>query len=158
MFFHQSEIEAILQKVIDNFLLPRFHSSGYAGNSMRATGEWEQSLEIKLGDDSGTIRGRHYTEQLAKGRAPGKRPPISALKKWAQAKFGVGDKEATSIAFAVAKKIENEGTEYYQRGGTDLLEVFAEPATVQFIQEQLAGILRVRLEESLIRNAEEAFS
>lgn len=158
MWFEPSEIESVLQKVIDNFLLPRFHSSGYISKTMKATGEWERSLEIKLGDDSGTIRGRQYSEQLAKGRAPGKRPPISVLKKWAQAKFGVGEKEATSIAWAVAKKIEKVGTQYHIQGGTDLLEVLEEPRTLQFIQEELGGILKNRLAENLIRNAQKAFA
>lgn len=153
MWFEPKDIEAVLQKVIDNFLLPRFHEL-----KMKATGEWEQSLEIKVGDDAGTIRGRDYSEQLAKGRAPGKMPPIKPLIRWAKAKFGVSEKEATSIAWGVAKKIQKVGTQYHIQGGTDLLEVLEDPKTLQFIQEELGGIARVKIAERLQRNAQMAFS
>ncbi len=158
MWFETHELENILQKVIDNFLIPRFHESGYISKTMRATGEWEESLEIKIGDDSGVIRGRDYSEQLAKGRGPGSMPPIKDLIRWAKAKFGVGEQEATSIAWAVGKKIQKVGTQYHIQGGTTLLEVFEEPKTIEFIQEQLSAILTVRVAENLQRNAEQAFN
>lgn len=152
MWFEKHELEAILQKVIDNFLIPRFNELG-----MNASGEWLANLEIEVGDDEGKIRGRKYSEQLAKGRRPGKAPPIRQLERWVNAKLGISGTEALSMAFAIAKKIEKEGTTWYKKGGTDLIEVLSEPKTIQFMQEELIAIARVRVAETLQRNTQEIF-
>ena len=153
MYINPDEIKFILMKVVDLFLLPRFRELG-----MNATGEWVEHIEINVGLNSGTIRGRQYTEQLAKGRRPGSMPPIAPLEKWVNAKFGIHGTQAKSIAFAIAKKIEKEGTSWYQKGGSDLIEIFEEPKVLEFIQNEMSGILQVRISENLIRNAQEAFS
>ena len=111
-----NEIKEVMQEVVDKFLLPRFHSVGYQGSSMRATGEWERSLEVSSENNIGKIRGRDYSESLAKGAKP-HMPPVSDLVKWAKAKFGYDDVRATRMAWGVAKKIQREGTEYYKEGG-----------------------------------------
>lgn len=143
------QINNILIKVVDLFLIPKFESLG-----MDATGEWLESLEIVVGEDRGTIRGRHYSEQLAKGREPGKPPPIAPLKKWAMAKFGYDEKKALGVAFAVSKKIAKSGTSWYQKGGTDLIEILNSDKVISFINEQLAEKLQVTLAEELQRNAQ----
>ena len=152
MWFETHELETILQKVIDNFLIPRFNEL-----KMNASGEWLASLEIEIGNDDGKIRGRDYSEQLAQGRRPGKAPPIRHLEKWVNAKLGISGTEATSIAFAISKKIAKEGTSWYKKGGTDLIEVLSEPKTIQFMQEELIAIAQVRVAENLQRNAEQVF-
>lgn len=153
MFFSKDEIERVMNKVIELFVLPRFNELG-----MEATGEWRENLHAVANLDSGSIMGRQYSEQLANGRAPGKLPPISALEKWVTAKFGVTGPQAKSMAWAVAKKIEKEGTSWYQKGGSNLIEVLEEPRTLQYIQDELGVIARVRITEQLQRNAQEAFS
>ena len=152
MWFETHELETIIQKVIDNFLIPRFNEL-----KMNASGEWLASLEIEIGNDDGKIRGRDYSEQLAQGRRPGKAPPIRHLEKWVNAKLGISGTEATSIAFAISKKIAKEGTSWYKKGGTDLIEVLSEPKTIQFMQEELIAIAQVRVAENLQRNAEQVF-
>lgn len=152
MYFTSNEIESVLLKVVDLFLIPKFRELG-----MNATGEWINSLEVVANNnDSGTIRGRQYSEQLAKGREPGKRPPITPLVKWVTAKFGISGKQATSMAFAISHKIANEGTTWYQKGGSDLIEVLEDQKVIEYIQNQLGGILRTKLSNELIRNAETA--
>ena len=147
------EIEVILWKVIDTFLIPRFHQL-----EMNASGEWIQSLEVQATPTGGKIRGRDYSEQLAKGQPPGKRPPIPALEKWVQAKMGRSGDEARQIAWAVAKKIERDGTTWYQQGGSDLLEVLETPEVIDFIQNELIATARVRLAENLNRTAQKIFA
>ena len=136
MFFLQSEIEDITQKVVDLFLIPRFNEL-----NMNATGEWIASID--------------YSEQLAKGRAGGSMPPISAMERWVNAKLGIYGKEANSIAWGIAKKIEKSGTSWYQKGGSDLIEVLSEPRTIQYIQDEMRAIATVRIADNLIRNAQE---
>lgn len=153
MYLSSDQTEEILNKVIELFILPRFQELG-----MRATGEWEQNLSAEAtGLNSGSIIGRQYTEQLVNGREPGKLPPISALEKWVTAKFGLTGKEATSMAWAVAKKIAKQGTSWYEKGGSNLMEVLEEPRTLQYIQEEVGGKFRLKIQEELIRNAEEIF-
>jgi len=121
-----------MQGVIDKFLKPKFISLG-----MNATGQWLNSLEPRVVNGQGQIWGMDYTYWLAHGRAPSeKMPPISALIPWVTAKFGIGGNEAKSIAFAVAKKIQKEGTEYYP-AGTDLLEILHSKEVADFIYSQL---------------------
>ncbi len=150
MFFKPEEVEAILLKVIDLFLIPRFREL-----RMNATGEWLNTLGVEALGDSGVIKGRQYSEQLAKGRLPGKKPPIKPLQKWAMAKFGADEKRALGIAYAVAQKIEKEGTTHYKKGGTDLIEILESPKVIEFIQNELGVIAQSRITEQLIRNAEE---
>lgn len=150
MFLEKQEIESVLQKVVDLFLIPRFKEL-----NMNASGEWLQSLEVVAENDKGIIRGKHYSKQLAKGREGGSLPPIDAIEKWVKVKFGLSGSEARQRAWAIAKKIERSGTRYYQQGGTDLLEVLEEPRVTQFIREELGAIARVKVAEELKRNAQQ---
>lgn len=136
-------IQKAMQGVIDNFLIPKFIQLG-----MNATGKWIQSLEAYAENGTGYIRGQHYTFQLVNGRAGGTRPPIAPLQRWVQAKLGIGGAEGLGIAFAVAKKIEREGTDYYPEG-TDLLEVLNSPEVRQYIYtsigEGLSGQIKTEI-------------
>lgn len=107
---------------------------------MRASGEWEQSLEVKVSGLSGIITGSHYTEQLVNGREPGKFPPIKAIRQWILEKpiHFVGKIKLSSLAFLIARKIANDGTKYYQQGGTDLIESVITPERIQQIIDDVS--------------------
>ena len=128
--------EDTLNEVVKRFLIPKLNEL-----KMNASGKWLQSLEV----ENNKIRGRKYTEQLVYGRAGGKRPPIAPLEKWVQAKFGYSGTQAKSMAFAVAKKIEKEGTSWHQKGGSDLLEVLETPEVINFINEKLGNYLTTEI-------------
>ena len=152
-YFQPQDIERILTEVVNRFLIPRFRELG-----MNATGEWLDSLEVTTGENSGTIRGREYSQQLALGRKPGKRPPIAPLEKWVNAKFGITGAQARSMAFAIATKIAKEGTTWYQKGGIDLIEVLESIEVRQYITGEMRGILQIELSERLIRQTQEILS
>lgn len=135
-----------LEKAID-VLIAKYRSLG-----MESTGDWSRELDAVVGINAGEIWGAHYTEQLVFGREPGKRPPISPLERWASAKFGVSGREATSMAFAVATKIAKEGTGWYQKGGSDLLEVLDDPQVVDTFYSEIGSYLRVMVVEDLQRD------
>lgn len=153
MFWSKDEIDRVLNKVVELFLLPRFDELG-----MHATGEWRQTIQVISDIDSGTIMARRYTEQLVKGLGPGHHVPIPALQKWAKAKFGLNDQAALSAAFAVREKIYQKGTTWYEQGGSNLIEVLEEPRVIQFIQDELGVIARGRIAEELRRNAQQIFA
>ena len=132
-----------MQGVIDNYLKPKFIELG-----MNATGQWLNSLEARAVNGNGEIWGMDYTYWLANGRKPGTMPPVSALIPWVNAKFGISGKEGLGIAFAVATKIKNEGTEYYPNG-TDLLEVLNSNEVNAYASKTLGDFLIIELNKIL---------
>lgn len=141
-----------MQGVIDLFLIPKFTSLG-----MNATGQWIQSLEAKAVNGNGEIWGMDYTYWLVNGRKPGTAPPVSALLPWVTAKFGIGGNEAKGIAFAVATKIKNEGTNYYPEG-TDLLEILRSPEVSAYVTEQIQTWFTIEINKVLKKQLDDNFS
>lgn len=142
----------ILQGVIDNFMIPRFMELG-----MDATHTWLQNIQPRVIEGVGYIYGMDYTYFLANGRAPGRRPPASALLPWVNAKFGIGGQEALSIAFAVATKIGKEGTRFYP-DGTDLLEILNSNEVKQYIYTNLGQALTVEISALMVKQIRDNFN
>jgi len=138
-------ITQTMHGVIDLFLKPKFISLG-----MNATGKWLNSLEPKAINGNGEIWGMDYTYWLVNGRKPGKMPPVQALIPWVNAKFGIGGNEAKSIAWAVAVKIKNEGTDYYP-DGTDLLEVLNSQECRKYVETQLSTFYSFEISKLLVK-------
>jgi len=136
--YNYNESQSILQKHMEEIkhdLIAKYRELG-----MKASGQWEESLEVKVERLSGTILGEPYTEQLVNGRAPGKFPPISAIRQWVIDKgINYYGKQSTlnSIAFLVARKIAQEGTRYFQQGGTDLVSSVITPQRIQRIIDEV---------------------
>lgn len=141
-----------MKGVIDNFLKPKFISLG-----MNATGKWLESLEAKAVNGNGEIWGMDYTYWLANGRKPGTMPPVSKLIPWVNAKFGVGGKEAIGIAWAVATKIKNEGTNYYP-DGTDLLEVLNSDEVKKYVQDAIGSFVTIEINKILKKQLNDNFT
>lgn len=141
-----------MQGVIDLYFKPKFIALG-----MNASGEWLNSLEARAENGTGEIWGRDYTRYLVNGRAPGKRPPIAPLITWVGNKLGVHGREGISIAYAVAKKIEKEGTDYFP-SGTDLLEILESKEVQQFIYDRLAIYINGKIEAEIKRNLQQIFA
>lgn len=141
-----------MQEVVDKFLIPHFLRLG-----MDATGEWRKNVSVRAGDNVGYIDGRHYSEQLVYGRKPGKRPPIAPLERWVKAKLHLSGKEAKGVAFAISNKIAKEGTSWYQKGGSDLIEILESKQVIDYINSQIGNYLRVEVQLQIRRTAKEAF-
>jgi len=52
-----------------------------------------------------------YGDAVEFGRDPGKQPPVAPLVLWAKRKFSLSDDEARGVAFVVAERIGEKGTE-----------------------------------------------
>ena len=140
MILTNEDIEKVIWKVVDQFLIPKFNDL-----DMNASGEWLGALSVKgVSSNRGEIWGRPYTRQLENGRPGGSMPPVSAIEKWVNDKFGIFGKEANQRAWAIAKKIQKEGTSYYPQG-TDLIKVLYEPECQTFIQNEMNILYRERL-------------
>lgn len=145
------ELLEVMDEVIHLFLIPKFDELG-----MNATGEWKASLNARVDGLEGQIWGLDYTKYLVEGRTPGGMPPVSQIERWVQAKFGYSGQRATQIAWAVAKKIQRDGTDYYPQG-TDLLEVLYSSEVQQYIYDKLAVSISGKLEVMLNREFRNVF-
>lgn len=141
----QEEIERIVNQVIELFLIPRFLELG-----MRATSEWEANVHAR-GDE---IWGRDYTEYLVNGRPPGSMPPVQAIFDWSRAKFGNTD---MNVAWAIAKKIEAEGTDWYPEG-SDLLEVLQSQEVSDYVADKLGVFFISKIQITITRELQEALA
>lgn len=146
----QHIIEETMQEVITRWLIPKFNELG-----MNATGEWLNNIEVKTGDNKGEIWARKYSEQLALGRMPGNRPPITPIERWVNVKLGISGNEGKSVAFAIANKIAKEGTSWYQKGGSDLIEVLEQPDVIEFVNSKIGDYLSAQARLQIVRDLKE---
>lgn len=147
-------IEEKIAKEMERLISELIDSHNRLG--MKATGDWIESLEYEVDGTTSKITGNKYTEQLVQGREPGRRPPIDPLQRWAQAKFGVGEKEARGIAFAVSKKIAESGTTWYEKGGSDLLEAVFTDENLEKVRDGVAEVVTLTVSNDLIRQLQTA--
>ena len=154
-FWTDREIEDVMTGVIDRFLIPRYHEL-----KMKASGEWERSLESqRTGTNEAVIRGRFYSEFLAKGRGQNRDQSPEGLRRWAVwagktfIKEWADQKGVSADPIAIAYNIAKQGTSWKRRGGSDLLEVLTEPETIRYVQDQLKAIAVPKITEHLQRSA-----
>jgi len=120
---------------------------------MEASGKWINGLEIVQNALNIKIIGEPYTRQLVSGRPPSqKMPPIEALKQWIIDKglvSGMKASSVTSFAWAIAKKIQKEGTRYYPEG-TDLVEAVVTPQRIQSIIDKVGNQMVTEATETIV--------
>lgn len=134
-----------MEEVVEKFLIPRFNELG-----MNATGDWLKAVGGEAVPGKGLIMGLDYTEQLTKGQEPAT-VPLPDLKRWAKAKFRLNDAAAGAVAHRVQRKIQERGTTWYEKGGSDLLEVLEEQDTLNFVNMKLGQYATPRIQEQLLR-------
>lgn len=140
-----------ISEIVERFLKPKFIELG-----MNSSGNWLKSLGVRSANNEGEIMGPAYTEQLALGRKPGKRPPIDPLVQWVGAKFGLYGKEAVIAAFAISNKIAKEGTKYYPNG-TDLLKILNSPEVIVFIDDKIGSYLIEAAQKQMLEDITKIF-
>lgn len=113
---------------------------------MRSSGNWAQEKIVEASEGGSVLTARieapKYTEQLQFGRKPGKFPPLAAIEQWINDKGITPDIPIRSLAFLIARKIANEGTQYFKDGGTDLIDSVVTPQRIDSIIAQV-GIINV---------------
>lgn len=113
---------------------------------MRASGDWADSLEATVDGLNGKILGLPYTEQLVNGRPPGRFPPPSNIQEWVQQKLGItDDREIKSVAYLVGRKIAESGTNIFERGGSNLLEVLDDDQLFNIYVGEISEYYRIHL-------------
>jgi hypothetical protein len=140
-----AELMAILSEETNSFLSQVKTNLDTTGTS--ATGKTKDSLRYEITEEGSriviTVFGKPYFAVVETGRkpTPDKKPSramIDSIKEWLSAR---GKPE--SMAWAVATKINKEGTKLWQQGGrtdiyTDLKEGFADKIFME-VSEQMAS-------------------
>ena len=103
----------------------------YNAKGMRASGNFEESLDIIIGDTFAELWGDEYAEQLEHGRSSGSFPPIQEIEQWILDKgvftAALQEIKLSSLAFLIARKIAQNGWNRAQHGGVGLIsEVITE--------------------------------
>lgn len=110
--------------------------------SYNASGRLKRSIGASFVQDAyaytGTIYASQYWKHVANGRPPGKMPPPSEMAAWALAKGLTSDPdEATSIGWAIAKKIAKEGSRGFRNNWPNQFD-----AAVDDYAERIDGVLQ----------------
>lgn len=147
-------IKEVLDKVVDQYLIPKFYEL-----NMNASGQWVRSLETDAEKAVGVIKGQDYTKYLVQGREPNQDQDPKKLRAWAYY-YGttvIADwAKAKGIdidPIAIAYKIAREGTTWKAKGGSDLLEVLESPEVKAFIARELSGYMSDQIRLEIIRIA-----
>jgi len=94
----------------------------YDAKGMRASGDFESSLRVEAKENSVTLFGNNYANQLQSGRRKGKFPPKNAIEKWISSKgITPTDISKESLVFLISRKISREGWKREGFGGVKLI-------------------------------------
>lgn len=126
-----------MEKVLRNFILPAYESKA------KATGNWGEALEVILGSEPNSVEvwGADYSMFTEVGRREGKQPPTPNLIRWVEAKFGYSGDKAVSVAWAVANKIKNKGTDTNQNPH-NLISLLHSDEVENYIIHELSDVVR----------------
>ena len=102
--------------------------------NLNDTNQASESLSYQVTDNRLTIYGLQRILFLEFGRRPGTFPPVDQIQNWVASKLGITDeKENRSVAFVIARKIKEKGTDIL----TDEAKGLQITLLVEEINEQL---------------------
>lgn len=103
----------------------------------RASGKTAESFEVRTTENTGELWARTYIGVLETGRKKGGMPPMKNIREWIEAK-GIQPRKKislNSLAFLIVRKISEEGSELYRKGGrTDIYTSEIEPFTTELMK------------------------
>lgn len=154
-------IDEVITEVVNIFLIPKFMELG-----MNATGNWRESVEVKVQGNSGEIYAPKYTEQLVWGRRPNQDQSPEAIRRWAYGMANFNDefkawlraRGLEDYGIQIAYRIAENGTSWYQKGGSDLLEVLQTQEVADYISNRIGSYVFKSVELDLIRETEKVFA
>lgn len=106
MNFYTSELLDLAAKKIVEELQAEFDAK-----SLNDTSKAKSSISYKIEGNKIIIEGLKRLLFLEFGRRPGKFPPIDVIQKWVERNLKVDPKRSKNVAFLIAKKIAEKGTE-----------------------------------------------
>lgn len=133
--------------------------TAYNQKGMRASGNFEQQLEVKEGNFKIELLGVDYGQQLELGRRGGKFPPINAIKQWIEDK-GIasrlnGEITTSQLAFLIASKIAREGWNREGYGGVELISSVITAERMQKIIDKVGEKVTLQYTTEIIKMTKE---
>jgi hypothetical protein len=113
-----------------------------ANAGQNASGKTSRAIEWKSPEPNKLIvDGPKFVYVLETGRKPGKRPPVSPIKEWLEAKSIPVSGSIDSAAWAISTAIGKKGTKLFQDGGrTDIITPAQAPARFDKLESDIADI------------------
>lgn len=112
----------------------------YDASGKKVSGEFGKGLTDEYKSTATSITGTIVGYTYLAGRMGGKMPPVKAIEEWVKKKgiFNVTGKAATSLAWAIAKKIAREGTN--KSYNFKIYESVITPLRIQQIIDRIAKV------------------
>ena len=136
------EFEPIVQKYADEIVRKLIEL--YDEMGLRASGKFAEDLETQIHDSTKLIiLGSKHSGAMESGIRPSnsKYGPVRAIRQWLDDKKNLPPsmlRDKKRVAFAIARKIANEGTKYFQDGGTELISSVITPERIQRIIDKVS--------------------
>jgi len=135
-------------------LIQRRGASGSFSSPVNASGQLADSIKYTIDGYRLKIQGNDYIYYLQNGRKAGGRPPIKVIRQWIDDKGILPNKGSKdSLAWAIAKKIEKEGTTIWKAGGSDLVSGIFNEALQQSIEADFANLIASEISSEIINIA-----
>lgn len=135
-------------------LIQRRGASGSFSSPVNASGQLADSIKYTIDGYRLKIQGNDYIYYLQNGRKAGGRPPIKVIRQWIDDKGILPNKGSKdSLAWAIAKKIEEEGTTIWKAGGSDLVSGIFNEALQQSIESDFANLIASEISSEILNIA-----
>ena len=139
---------------IQNKLILRQGARGQFSSPVNASGALAESIKYTIDGYRLKVQGNDYIYYLQYGRKAGGRPPIKAIRQWIDDKGITPEKGSKdSLAWAIAKKIEQEGTTIYKAGGSELVSGIFNEALQQSIESDFANLIASEISSEILKIA-----
>lgn len=139
---------------IQNKLILRQGARGQFSSPVNASGALADSIKYTIDGYRLKVQGNDYIYYLQYGRKAGGRPPIKAIRQWIDDKGITPEKGSKdSLAWAIAKKIEQEGTTIYKAGGSDLVSGIFNEALQNSIEQDFANLIASEISSEILKIA-----
>ena len=127
-----------------------------ASTGTNASGETSQSLRSDmLNDNRVQVSGKEFIYVVETGRKAGKRPPIEGIMKWLQTGKVSITGSIESAAYAISKKIGEEGSKLFREGGrTDIRTPAIDDQRVDELINQIANAEALKTADAIIENTD----
>ena len=135
-------------------MIQRRGVNGSFASPVNASGALADSIKYTIDGYRLKVQGNDYIYYLQYGRKPGGRPPIKAIRQWIDDKGITPEKGSKdSLAWAIAKKIEQEGTTIYKAGGSDLVSGIFNEALQNSIEQDFANLIASEISSEILKIA-----
>lgn len=141
------EFEALKKEVIE----------AYNAKGMKASGQFEKSLEVIVTEERAVLMGEDYTQQLDTGRRPGpvSKEGFAKIKQWILDKGvftqALAEISLSSLAFLIARKIAREGFDRAKFGGVDLISDIITEQRIQKIIDEVGYRMAIEYSTQLVK-------